>query len=361
MSSPASRLTAPGVLGMVKFAHTGARIGPAEASIVRDEVGIVNSFWDGSRSLIKRILARDVWLQPYRDEVASVFTAMRGQRPSPQTAQPSVHLGPDAAAARKAALKHLLANRREWEARSDAILEWKRDEARDPALLAAIDVVCACDFTGDAFFDPLDARAFLFATPAIFRGVSFADEAWFNACRFVSSVDFQDAVFRRQATFEASHFMAEARFSQARFMDRAEMRQIKAYGDTHFDRARFDDDLWLSRSEFAGRVSFDRAHFGKEAGLGGCTFAREASFAEAVFGAGAGFEDVRFAAGADFSGAHFDGTAWFSRARFKEAPDFAAASARGRIEIADVEIATRDADAAPYFAGLHRLSRAVPN
>lgn len=312
----------------------------------------VRVLWDADRSLVDQILASDPWLQPYREEVAHIVGGIRGDGPVPRA--PFAMIGEAAVAARRAALTDMLLRDPDgWTARATTI-EGIKARAESPARVAAVDAICACDFTGAVFESEAPRGAVIFPTPAVFRGARFRMRAWLNASRFLAAADFGEALFEADAVFEHSAFASFASFAGARFLGAAEFRKTVFHGRVDFSRARFARDIWLRESRFHDEAAFVGATFVGEAGLGACEFAKRCRFDKAAFGGGAGFERAVFSAETSFAGATFDGTAWFRDASFGPAPDFDRARFSGAVKFQGARIADALSPRGERFAMLRK-------
>lgn len=293
--------------------------------------------WDAHRALVDEIIACDGWLEPYHEPVARIIESLQPDGREPRVLARLI--GEGACAARRSALMQLFTRSPQaFNDRSARIEEMKQRSAANPAFRAAIDAICACDFTDASFDAPLSGAAFVFATPALFCEARFKAHASLNASRFLAMADFRGAVFEQDAVFEWSEFFADALFAEARFMRSAEFRKAVFRGKADFTKAQFTHDIWLREARFLGEAAFSQTEFGGEAGLGSCEFRKASAFDRAMFKGGAGFDRASFFGEVSFAGAEFSGTAWFQQTRFGPAPNFDRAHFTGAVRLEGAEV-----------------------
>ena len=199
------------------------------------------------------------------------------------------------------------------------------------------------DFSGSAFFYPIDLTNSYYTKPVNFSGSTYQDEVRFDGSVYKDEADFGSSIYKSWATFDGSTYQALADFSGstyqwadfsgstykgwADFTDSTYKGGANFTGSTYQALADFTDSTYKSWADFSGSTYQALAYFSRSIYQGGAyftgsTYRGRAYFSRSTYQEEAYFSDSTYKSWAYFTGSTYQGRAYFSRSTYNDVADF---------------------------------------
>ena len=185
------------------------------------------------------------------------------------------------------------------------------------------------DFSGSAFFYPVDLTKSYYKNPAIFNNSHYHKKVDFSGSIYNSQVSFRGSIYKKKVTFSSSKsrstYKGEADFSSSTYQDKAVFRGSTYEKDVIFSAPYF-------RSTYKGEANFSKSIYLGLAGFSGSTYEKDVIFSTSGFTPTDWDEDdlngSTYKGKADFSNSIYKGLANFSESTYEKEVIFSAPFAR---------------------------------
>ena len=170
------------------------------------------------------------------------------------------------------------------------------------------------DFSGSAFFYPVDLTKSYYKNPAIFNNSHYHKKVDFSGSIYNSQVSFRGSIYKKKVTFSSSKsrstYKGEADFSGSKYHNKADFR-----GSVYKKKVTFSSSK--SRSTYKGEANFSKSIYLGLAGFGDSTYEKDVIFSAPYFRS-------TYKGEADFSSSIYKGSAKFSDSTYEKYVIFSA-------------------------------------
>ena len=169
------------------------------------------------------------------------------------------------------------------------------------------------DFSGSAFFYPVDLTKSYYKNPAIFNNSHYHKKVDFSGSIYNSQVSFRGSIYKKKVTFSSSKsrstYKGEADFSGSKYHNKADFR-----GSVYKKKVTFSSSK--SRSTYKGEADFSGSIYKGSAKFRGSTYEKDVIFsapcARSTYKGEANFSKSIYLGLADFSGSTYEKDVIFS-------------------------------------------------
>ena len=173
------------------------------------------------------------------------------------------------------------------------------------------------DFSGSAFFYPVDLTKSYYKNPAIFNNSHYHKKVDFSGSIYNSQVSFRGSIYKKKVTFSSSKsrstYKGEADFSSSKYHNKADFR-----GSVYKKKVTFSSSK--SRSTYKGEADFSSSTYQDKAVFSGSTYEKDvifsAPFAHSTYKGEANFSKSIYLGLAVFSGSTYEKDVIFSTSGF---------------------------------------------
>ena len=196
------------------------------------------------------------------------------------------------------------------------------------------------DFSGSAFFYPVDLTKSYYKNPAIFNNSHYHKKVDFSGSIYNSQVSFRGSIYKKKVTFSSSKsrstYKGEADFSSSTYKGEADFSGSKYHSKADFRGSVYKKKVTFSfsksRSTYKGEANFSKSIYLGLAGFGGSTYEKDVIFSTSGFTPTDWDEDdlngSTYKGKADFSNSIYKGLANFSDSTYEKEVIFSAPFAR---------------------------------
>ena len=185
------------------------------------------------------------------------------------------------------------------------------------------------DFSGSAFFYPVDLTKSYYKNPAIFNNSHYHKKVDFSGSIYNSQVSFRGSIYKKKVTFSSSKsrstYKGEADFSGSKYHNKADFR-----GSVYKKKVTFSSSK--SRSTYKGEADFSGSIYKGSAKFRGSTYEKDVIFSTSGYTPTDWDEDdlngSTYKGKADFSNSIYKGSAKFSDSTYEKEVIFSAPFAR---------------------------------
>ena len=184
------------------------------------------------------------------------------------------------------------------------------------------------DFSGSAFFYPVDLTKSYYKNPAIFNNSHYHKKVDFSGSIYNSQVSFRGSIYKKKVTFSSfksrSTYKGEANFSKSIYLGLAEFSGSIYEKDVIFSTSGFTPTDWdeddLNGSTYKGKANFSNSIYKGLANFSDSTYEKEvifsAPFARSTYKGEADFRSSTYQDKAVFSGSIYQVLTYFSGSIF---------------------------------------------
>ena len=184
------------------------------------------------------------------------------------------------------------------------------------------------DFSGSAFFYPVDLTKSYYKNPAIFNNSHYHKKVDFSGSIYNSQVSFRGSIYKKKVTFSSfksrSTYKGEANFSKSIYLGLAEFGGSIYEKDVIFSTSGFTPTDWdeddLNGSTYKGKANFSNSIYKGLANFSDSTYEKEvifsAPFARSTYKGEADFRSSTYQDKAVFSGSIYQVLTYFSGSIF---------------------------------------------
>ena len=190
------------------------------------------------------------------------------------------------------------------------------------------------DFSGSAFFYPVDLTKSYYKNPAIFNNSHYHKKVDFSGSIYNSQVSFRGSIYKKKVTFSSfksrSTYKGEADFSGSKYHNKADFR-----GSVYKKKVTFSS--FKSRSTYKGEANFSKSIYLGLAEFGGSIYEKDVIFSAPIvrstYKGEVNFSSSIYKGSADFSGSTYEKYVIFSapiiRSTYKGEADFSSSIYKG--------------------------------
>ena len=194
------------------------------------------------------------------------------------------------------------------------------------------------DFSGSAFFYPIDLTNSYYTKSVNFGGSTYEGEADFGGSTYEGEADFGGSTYEGEADFSRSTYEKDVTFStpiaRSTYKGEADFSSSTYHGWTDFSVSTYENDVIFSRSIYLGRADFGGSIYLGRADFGGSTYENDVIFStsnidptysyrkgflfstsnfRSIYLGRADFGGSIYLGRAIFGGSTYEGEAYFSR------------------------------------------------
>ena len=172
------------------------------------------------------------------------------------------------------------------------------------------------DFSGSAFFYPIDLTNSYYTKSVNFGGSTYKGQANFGGSTYEGEADFSDSIYLGRADFSRSTYEQNVTFSNS-------IARSTYWGEADFGGSTYEGEADFSHSIYEGEADFSRSTYQKGANFRLSTYEGEADFSRSTYEKDVTFstsdsDGSTYEGGADFSGSTYEGEADFSGSTYEE-------------------------------------------
>ena len=169
------------------------------------------------------------------------------------------------------------------------------------------------DFSGSAFFYPVDLTKSYYKNPAIFNNSHYHKKVDFSGSIYNSQVSFRGSIYKKKVTFSSfksrSTYKGEADFSGSKYHNKADFR-----GSVYKKKVTFSS--FKSRSTYKGEANFSKSIYLGLAEFGGSIYEKDVIFSDPIirstYKGEVNFSSSIYKGSAKFSGSTYEKDVIFS-------------------------------------------------
>ena len=226
------------------------------------------------------------------------------------------------------------------------------------------------DFSGSAFFYPVDLTKSYYKNPAIFNNSHYHKKVDFSGSIYNSQVSFRGSIYKKKVTFSSSKsrstYKGEADFSSSTYKGEADFSGSKYHSKADFRGSVYKKKVTFSfsksRSTYKGEANFSKSIYLGLAGFGGSTYEKDVIFSAPYFRSTykgeADFSSSTYQDKAVFRGSTYEKDVIFSapyfRSTYKGEADFSSSTYQDKAVFRGSTYEKDVIFSAPYFRSTYK-------